>query len=134
MELGRSADGAHMAQTRAGSSTGSVQNAAGLLDNAKCHIYHEDATVAKTKATGPGSGEDDSLTLILSLIVHSVSLFTKCVLCVCDYRHVNARRYGQDPDLEQQWKVSPTKRPVLYRNGSWPVVTAGQLFPVVPCT
>ncbi|RXN26455.1 hypothetical protein ROHU_020934 [Labeo rohita] len=45
---------------------------------------------------------------------------------------VNARRYGRDPDMEQQWKVSPTKCPVLYRNGSWPVVTAGQLFPVVP--
>lgn len=74
MELGRSADGAHMAQTRAGRSIGSVQNAAGPLDNAKSHIYHKDATVAKTKATGPGSGEDDSLTLKLSLIVHSVSL------------------------------------------------------------
>ncbi|XP_042601656.1 uncharacterized protein LOC109046486 isoform X2 [Cyprinus carpio] len=51
VELGRSADGAHMAQTRAGSGTGSVQNAAGPLHNAKCHKYHEDATVAKTKAT-----------------------------------------------------------------------------------
>ncbi|XP_026144647.1 uncharacterized protein c19h1orf94 isoform X2 [Carassius auratus] len=54
VELGRSADGAHMAQTRAGSVTGSVQNAAGPLDKAKCHIYHKDATVAKTKATVPG--------------------------------------------------------------------------------
>ncbi|XDV34774.1 hypothetical protein PO909_004901 [Leuciscus waleckii] len=54
VELGRSADGAHMAQTRAGSSTGSVKNAAGPLDNAKCHIYHKDTTVAKTKTTGPG--------------------------------------------------------------------------------
>ncbi|XP_073787933.1 uncharacterized protein C1orf94 homolog isoform X2 [Danio rerio] len=51
VELGRSADGVHMAQTRAGSGT---QNAAGPLDNAKCHIYRKDATVAKTKATGPG--------------------------------------------------------------------------------
>lgn len=83
MELGRSADGAHMAQTRAGSSTGSVQNAAGLLDNAKYHIYHEDATVAKTKATGPGSGKDGSLTLILSLIVHSVSLSVYSVRPLC---------------------------------------------------
>ncbi|KAL0166178.1 hypothetical protein M9458_038022, partial [Cirrhinus mrigala] len=49
-----SADGAHMAETRAGSGTGSVQNAAGPLDNAKCHIYRKDSTVAKTKATGPG--------------------------------------------------------------------------------
>lgn len=71
MELGRSADGVHMAQTRAGSRT---QNTAGPLDNAKCHIYRKDATVAKTKATGPGPGEADSLILILSLIVHSVSL------------------------------------------------------------
>ncbi|KAL1255973.1 hypothetical protein QQF64_014034 [Cirrhinus molitorella] len=55
VELSSSADGAHMAETRAGSGTGSVQNAAGSLDNAKCHIYHKDAAVAKTKATGPGS-------------------------------------------------------------------------------
>ncbi|XP_059411286.1 uncharacterized protein LOC132144735 isoform X2 [Carassius carassius] len=54
VELGTSADGAHMAQTRAGSVTGSVQNAAGPLDKAKCHIYQKDATVAKTKATVPG--------------------------------------------------------------------------------
>ncbi|XP_067282619.1 uncharacterized protein [Pseudorasbora parva] len=54
VELGRSADGAHMAQTQAGSGTGSVKNTAGPLDNAKCHIYHKDASVAKTKTTGPG--------------------------------------------------------------------------------
>ncbi|KAI2652803.1 hypothetical protein H4Q32_006105 [Labeo rohita] len=58
VELGRSADGAHMAETRAGSGTGSVQNAAGPLDNAKCHIYHKDSAVAKTKATEMSMPED----------------------------------------------------------------------------
>ncbi|KAK2887028.1 hypothetical protein Q8A67_015256 [Cirrhinus molitorella] len=58
VELSSSADGAHMAETRAGSGTGSVQNAAGSLDNAKCHIYHKDAAVAKTKATDMSMPED----------------------------------------------------------------------------
>ncbi|KAG1947037.1 hypothetical protein F2P79_013011 [Pimephales promelas] len=51
VELGRSADGTHMAQTPAGSSTGSVKNAAGPLDNAQCHIYHKNTTVTKTETT-----------------------------------------------------------------------------------
>ncbi|XP_051519331.1 uncharacterized protein LOC127420819 [Myxocyprinus asiaticus] len=55
VELGRSAyGGAHTAQNWAGSTIGSMRNAAGPADNANSHIYHEDATVAKKKATGSG--------------------------------------------------------------------------------
>lgn len=68
MELGSSADGAHMALNWAGSGAMCVRNAAGASDIAKCHIYHEDATVAKLMANGSGSGKDVSLTLIMFLI------------------------------------------------------------------
>jgi len=75
VELGRSADGTHMAQTPAGSRTGSVKNAAGPHDNAQCHVYHKNTTVTKTETTGPGPGEDDSLTLRSYLFILFLSVY-----------------------------------------------------------
>lgn len=76
MELGRSADGAHMALNWAGSGTVCGRNAAGPSYNAKCHIYHEDATVAKLMANALVSGKVSSLTIIMLLICISVNILT----------------------------------------------------------